>query len=223
MRGIGALPMFQSTPPCGGRPGRRSARFCAGPKFQSTPPCGGRLCRQTQAPALICVSIHAPVWGATQTATGPADFGFVSIHAPVWGATRGNRKVWRASCFNPRPRVGGDNGVLPAFGDKRMFQSTPPCGGRRASVALIAQIVMFQSTPPCGGRRQYGFGGAGRAGVSIHAPVWGATSLPPRDGRDDMVSIHAPVWGATSVMFSPLRTWPSFNPRPRVGGDQCAP
>ena len=34
-------------------------------------------------------------------------------------------------------------------------------------------------------------------GVSIHAPVWGAT-----DGNNDIyfildVSIHAPVWGAT--------------------------
>ena len=33
------------------------------------------------------------------------------------------------------------------------------------------------------------------------------------------VSIHAPAWGAT-FMTPPFRLWlPSFNPRPRVGGD----
>ena len=34
-------------------------------------------------------------------------------------------------------------------------------------------------------------------GVSIHAPVWGATLKVVADLVNDIVSIHAPVWGAT--------------------------
>ena len=34
--------------------------------------------------------------------------------------------------------------------------------------------------------------------VSIHAPVRGATMLPPTIYEDSIVSIHAPVRGATS-------------------------
>ena len=33
------------------------------------------------------VSIHAPVWGATNLAGLPLPNVLVSIHAPVWGAT----------------------------------------------------------------------------------------------------------------------------------------
>ena len=33
--------------------------------------------------------------------------------------------------------------------------------------------------------------------VSIHAPVWGATTINGLSGGADIVSIHAPVWGAT--------------------------
>ena len=56
-----------------------------------------------------CVSIHAPVWGATIVQAFFDRRLVVSIHAPVWGAT--GRIGWRglsATCFDPRPRVGGD-------------------------------------------------------------------------------------------------------------------
>ena len=103
--------------------------------------------------------------------------------------------------------------------------------------------------------------------VSIHAPVWGATTFPsspspclncfnprPRMGGDlgppgalvriPAVSIHAPVWGATRArereaeLEEQFQSTPryhhqgrrqrevrpnwksSFNPRPRMGGDQ---
>ncbi len=36
---------------------------------------------------LIFVSIHAPAWGATDSAIGQGFIGIVSIHAPAWGAT----------------------------------------------------------------------------------------------------------------------------------------
>ena len=76
--------------------------------FQSTHPCGVRLVSLANPCYDYGVSIHAPVWGATQRKTdAPATAGFnprtrvgcdhwlvfffrllqVSIHAPVWGAT----------------------------------------------------------------------------------------------------------------------------------------
>ena len=39
-----------------------------------------------------------------------------------------------------------------------------------------------------------------RMGVSIHAPVWGATLGHQRVSARRLVSIHAPVWGATAVL-----------------------
>ncbi len=123
-----------------------------------------------------------------------------------------------AISFNPRPRMGGDSGARP----------------RRTSAP------QFQSTPPYGGRRSRPEGPGGRRGVSIHAPVWGATFPRPSSFSWDTVSIHAPVWGATarfvgvsrSTVFQstpPYGGRPEphphaqavscFNPRPRMGGD----
>jgi len=78
------------------------------------------------------VSIHAPVWGATRRSADAPSVDPVSIHAPVWGATSGMRKGelcglfqstrpygarHRASRpgskplrFNPRARMGRDQG-----------------------------------------------------------------------------------------------------------------
>jgi hypothetical protein len=35
----------------------------------------------------LCVSIHAPAWGATKRFSEEDLFERVSIHAPAWGAT----------------------------------------------------------------------------------------------------------------------------------------
>ncbi len=100
------------------------------------------------------VSIHAPVWGATQGVVRRVQLNgcfnprtrvgcdsrltvallttAVSIHAPVWGATICHRVGIRATCFNPRTRVG--------------------CDLQGVTNATINR-------------------------VSIHAPVWGATSI----------------------------------------------
>ena len=103
------------------------------------------------------------------------------------------------SRFNPRARVGRD---LPLSADVvrvNWFQSTRPCGARQRSLDLRF-----------GGRQ-----------VSIHAPVWGATRMRGVDDDGLKVSIHAPVWGATSLRVLGRRRPGRFNPRARVGRDQC--
>ena len=58
------------------------------------------------------------------------------------------------------------------------------------------------------------------SGISIHAPVWGATHVRWRPDRVECVSIHAPVWGATVLVPSENAIRSSFNPRSRVGSDK---
>ena len=147
----------------------------------------------------------------------------VSIHAPVWGATPTRSARLACICrFNPRARVGRD---LPR-------PSTPICGRRFNPRARVGRdklkfqqfdlITQFQSTRPCGARRVLTASSHASPAVSIHAPVWGATT-PDRDTRElASVSIHAPVWGATAVQFGHSGSPKSFNPRARVGRDAGA-
>ena len=121
----------------------------------------------------------------------------VSIHAPVWGATL---------CRGLRQR-------------NYVFQSTHPYGVRHIVNGIGFETARFNP------RTRMGCDGTGCDGqlraehVSIHAPVWGATSIiiycymidtsfnpRTRMGCDNLtkiysenglVSIHAPVWGAT--------------------------
>ena len=58
-----------------------------------------------------------------------------------------------------------------------------------------------------------------RGQVSIHAPAWGATARRRPNANQIRVSIHAPAWGATTPPCASGWSWPSFNPRTRVGCD----
>ena len=201
-----------------------SMPLAVGRLFQSTRPRGARRSAVRFPRSAGYVSIHAPAWGATwkRAAIPPGAEGFnprarvgrdmtgtvgprserrVSIHAPAWGATldfspsgialflfqstrpRGARprcagcRRARSRCFNPRARVGRDVHQHHHRQRDRRFQSTRPRGAR-----LVAD-----NTP------------AMTAGVSIHAPAWGAT------GADRMLDLfHA-----------------GFNPRARVGRDRA--
>ena len=56
-------------------------------KFQSTLPYGERPDGEYEFFVDHYVSIHAPVWGATDPKRSKHHAEHVSIHAPVWGAT----------------------------------------------------------------------------------------------------------------------------------------
>ena len=58
---------------------------------------------------------------------------------------------------------------------------------------------------------------AGREGVSIHAPVRGATALEMGFATEVVVSIHAPVRGATNTEWSQTH-WMTFQSTPPCGG-----
>jgi len=76
----------------------------------------GRDADVQRNPRSMEVSIHAPVWGATDTLRERGPELWVSIHAPVWGATYHSRlfgivdfvsihaPVWGATLY-PAPSV----------------------------------------------------------------------------------------------------------------------
>jgi len=138
---------------------------------------------------------------------------------------RGRLRWWGpvgiSSCFNPRPRAGGDSTLSDDNTLPVMFQSTPPRRGRPGHFDHNSGMITFQSTPPRRGRLHHRCGIHGVRLVSIHAPAQGATGTGPvcrirpqcfnprpRAGGDwaqegfparDTVSIHAPAQGATQT------------------------
>ena len=163
--------------PCG-RPGR----------FQSTHPRGVRLEGGTSSVREQGVSIHAPAWGATQCGAESLALNqqFQSTHPR--GVRRHGRRDQQAGRqgFNPRTRVGCDAQVSGLPFAACWFQSTHPRGVRPQAYQDPVGIWTFQSTHPRGVRRTRDLGMDGCAGVSIHAPAWGATvsMFYPVDSRD---------------------------------------
>ena len=127
----------------------------------------------------VYISIHAPTWGATTNrpsmtlhcvfqSTHPRGVRRpairrmvrtrqISIHAPTWGATPYEQGTWKVFCdFNPRTHVGCDQRAVLAAGKIVQFQSTHPRGVRLMGTEIIKEIE-----------------------ISIHAPTWGATTMPP--------------------------------------------
>ena len=129
------------------------------------------------------------------------------------------RLLAESGCFNPRPRAGGDSGLLSAGpaslsfnprpraggdwlgmtpgGKTGCFNPRPRAGGDRPESMPRRQPMEFQSTPPRGGRLR----------LSCYARVAQDGFNPrPRAGGDgaaygmtveEFVSIHAPARGAT--------------------------
>ena len=125
---------FQSTHPCGVRPLRPFKRFDT-VQFQSTHPCGVRLPAFALRFLLTIISIHAPMWGATNhrfshhhpvlfQSTHPCGVRLNQIYSfPFW------------SNFNPRTHVGCDFSQIAISYMRLLFQSTHPCGVRQYPLA----------------------------------------------------------------------------------------
>ena len=125
----------------------------------------------------------------------------VSIHAPVWGATTGGRHDSRAAS---------------------VFQSTRPCGARPVVSRREPPTQSFQSTRPCGARQPRQGRRRDARRVSIHAPVWGATTINGHSWVFLVVSIHAPVWGATPEQCPLQRCQLEFQSTRPCGARQLA-
>ena len=190
-------------------------------KFQSTRPRGAR--RHPLEPRCRVRTRFNP---RARVGRDPCDSDFpgkreVSIHAPAWGATRpAPRHSSRGFRFNPRARVGRD-----------------------AHYALPARLVArFNPRARVGRDAREPRRWRGAAGVSIHAPAWGATNARAhrraahggfnpraRVGRDAKVGAGAfskswfqstrPRGARPSRHLIGRRLLSCFNPRARVGRD----
>ena len=124
----------------------------------------------------ISVSIHAPVWGATDVIEHFGGDEDVSIHAPVWGATCLNHDAIEPTKFQSTPPCGGRLPAICISAGRSCFNPRPRVGGDKHDEEAHKDGTVFQSTPPCGGRQQGALTLRPDMAVSIHAPVWGATS-----------------------------------------------
>ena len=130
----------------------------------------------------------------------------VSIHAPVKGATNtATEDIPRKKSFNPRPREGGDLTPSSTFPHLSCFNPRPREGGDIITPPSGMSHASFNPRPREGGDRKPVPFAFYSLGVSIHAPVKGATV-----GIDNTivqlrpVSIHAPVKGATNCLKKTL-------------------
>ena len=190
---------FQSTPPRGGRPGAFRPPPCSTACFNPRPRAGGDW-----VDSVTCIwseprfQSTPPARGATHAGRGAGRDGGVSIHAPARGATpMASQTPYPLTCFNPRPRAGGDRGTGRVGSAASSFNPRPRAGGDASVRASRALAAVFQSTPPRGGRLRAGFGKHADVDVSIHAPARGATSSVEVKFPSNIVSIHAPARGAT--------------------------
>ena len=186
------------------------------------------------------ISIHAPTWGATLNSDSNVDGSvkFQSTHP------RGVRlgaifQGWSDPNFNPRTHVGCDGQLMKGFASTGEFQSTHPRGVRPGCTPRPLRPCYFNPRTHVGCDQKVSDPSIIQI-ISIHAPTWGATSMPMSMCRARMISIHAPTWGATLNEMRELafdefqsthprgvrleingnnRKQPNFNPRTHVGCD----
>ena len=166
---------FQFTLPHGERRGIASSPG-GGCKFQFTLPHGERQRATTRKRGVDAFQFTLPR-GERLRGVG----GFRRREQFQFTLPRGERRRARScrdaegNCFNSRSRVGSDRQPDAALLKERLFQFTLPRGERRGLPNSLSPL----------------------AGVSIHAPAWGATCGAKAPVLAFNVSIHAPAWGAT--------------------------
>ena len=121
------------------------------------------------------------------------------------------------SCFNPRPRAGGDLRYALSEVTEAVSIHAPARGATR-TCRRLAVAERFNPRPRAGGDHAELFIRPAEK-VSIHAPARGATNARLAGEQDADVSIHAPARGATTVPDLSTTGVTGFNPRPRAGGD----
>ena len=211
--------------------------------FQSTHPCGVRPARKVFGCLSPGVSIHAPLRGATlglPTAVpncrsfNPRTPAGCDISPWLWSAVprrfqsthpcgvRRERDYlemgdWRR--FNPRTPAGCDHwSRVLGIGAVRFNPRTPAGCDCRYWPDWISALL-FQSTHPCGVRHTARLPTAGAHGVSIHAPLRGATIGQRRPaGFQRGFNPRTPA-GCDLVSSAKGSSHTCFNPRTPAGCD----
>ena len=209
------------------------------------------------------ISIHVPAWGTTNIHIGCNRSYTISIHVPAWGTTawysdsnicsgfqstfpRGERQKHTrpdgipGTDFNPRSRVGNDNGTGTTMLTTMLFQSTFPRGERhlqqttrywlkyfnprsrvendQQTTPVSLQIPQFQSTFPRGERRS--------ESISYATPQQFQSTFPRGERRTGGTVVDSDYRfqstfprGERHIVGMGCKASKNFNPRSRVGND----
>ena len=188
-------------------------------EFQSTHPSGVRLTPpESRSHSAIFQSTH-PSGVRPGVGRGGRVSGMISIHAPQWGATRSASLPWQPIYFNPRTPVGCDAQTGKDAGDHFKFQSTHPSRVRLGDGGETwRHRSHFNPRTPVGCDRRVRIPFDSGL-ISIHAPQWGAT-WPP-DGTSPSSAYFNPRTpvGCDPTPQGEMAEHPYFNPRTPVGCD----
>ena len=187
--------------------------------FNPRTPVGCDLSTEPNRSASPVISIHAPQWGATaHRPTGVRTHSDFNPRTPVGCDRKTNTTHKGGNNFNPRTPVGCDRPERASLRRRTDFNPRTPVGcdeGFRPSAAHC----IFQSTHPSGVRPRNAWFQDFRQDFNPRTPVGCDGLIVPPAETFAGISIHAPQWGATW----PERTWAStptnFNPRTPVGCD----
>jgi len=163
--------------------------------FQSTHPCGVRHCAGGFVQGFFGFNPRTPA-GCDDKKESDADVSEVSIHAPLRGATTTPRLLAFFSLFQSTHPCGVRLLLFWSWFFHDTFQSTHPCGVRQRGFPSASHDSGFNPRTPAGCDRTYGHAFC-CLGVSIHAPLRGATVTNRCLLTWLVVSIHAPLRGAT--------------------------
>jgi hypothetical protein len=168
--------------------------------------------------------MHALAWGATPGQTlYLAQVILFQSTPPAWGATpQGWALLGHGLCFNPRPRVGGDDSLADHRLASCCFNPRSHMGSDNLTIEQFRTLLQFQSTPPaCGATPRLA---RVRSILACFNPRPRVAATEPSDAllRHGSVSIHAPCVGSDVDRERRYLLGRGFNPRP-VGGDATSP
>ena len=143
----------------------------------------------------------------------------ISIHAPLWGATQGARARPQAHRFQSTLPC-GERPMCWAMTTKRDdFNPRSPVGSDYIKGNGYTLRELFQSTLPCGERQSCATWDSTANGISIHAPLWGAT-VPLSASRPSQKLFQSTLpCGERHASWRLCFFRSHFNPRSPVGSD----
>ena len=161
-----------------------------------------------------------PPHGATRDPLGPHRHRCVSIRAPARGRPSAMPTASSGSCFDPRPRTGGDIQHGMSFSRGPGFDPRPARGATRYTVGAHLVRDSFDPRPRTGGDAARDCSTSRRACFDPRPRTGGDRRRLGR-GCSLLVSIRAPARGATLVVNREPPLSLVFRSAPPHGGRQC--
>ena len=166
---------------------------------------------------VVDVSIHAPARGATRPGLWHRSASWFQSTPPRGGRPLGMAMLLHRSCFNPRPRAGGDDQTARLYGEIISFNPRPRAGGDVRLSMILTFDFSFNPRPRAGGDSAAGVNTIGVIGFNPRPRAGGDLAFLVPSELSGVVSIHAPARGATRYVDHRI-TSSRFQSTPPRGG-----